>query len=200
MAYKLKELDEFKESCNKRRCLRATTYNSKTCVTEYKQSECYKKYIAKAERDNEKFAEKMSNKKNHNNVDNGIGEVTKEIWLKRIIWKRESGCEYDGNSKKKNWVDYDVFWNYIFTTAEKEYIVKNQSTELWLNENLDLMHIDSVGRSPEEKYNPNNVVLSGTLWHSRIDRFKDPVTLQDMSNDDREIWLQKLRNYIKEIQ
>lgn len=195
MAYKLKELDEFKESCNKRRCLRSTLYNEKTCLREYKQEDCHRKYLAKSERDNEKFIDKMS-KKNYGNV---IEEDHKEVDLKQIVWKRDSGCDYDGSSVKNNWTDYCIFWNSVFTHEEKKYLTLNYYQEFWVNKNLDLMHIDSVGRSPEEKYNPDNVVLSGRLWHSRIDQFKDPVTCQDMSNEQRELWLQKLKNYIKEI-
>jgi len=117
----------------------------------------------------------------------------------RAVWLRDSGKEYDGISKKKNWQEYCIFWNNIMSPEDQRYLIINFSQDLWLNESLDLMHIESIGRNSEEKYNIDNVVLVGRLFHSRIDQFKNPVTNEDMTNDERNFWLQKLKNYVKEI-
>jgi hypothetical protein len=192
LSFKIREYDEFKESCNKKRCLRNTMYNEKTCTKEYKIEACYRKYIQQVEKKNFKISE-SKNKSVDINIDERYEQLKKDIWL------RDSGVEYNGVSKKRDWNEYDAFWNSIFTKEEKINLVKNSFKDFWLNENLDLMHIESIGRSPEEKYNQDNIILAGRLWHSRIDQFKDPVTNLDMTNDERNDWLQRMKNYIKEI-
>jgi hypothetical protein len=111
---------------------------------------------------------------------------------------RDAG-EYNGSSVRKNWLDYDVFWNSIFTKDEKKYIIKNHLKDLHLCATLDIVHIESVRRNKKEERNINNVILGARLFHSLLDQYKDPVTQKDMNNDERHIWLNRMRDYIKEI-
>ena len=39
------ELEEFKETCNKKKCLKNLRYDPKTCFRESKQINCHKSYI-----------------------------------------------------------------------------------------------------------------------------------------------------------
>jgi hypothetical protein len=195
LAFKIKEYEQFQLDCNSKRCNRQTTYNTKTCIKEFKQKDCYRKYLIKVEKDNAKFLNKKNVDKNYkdlNNVDTEYEEFKRKVWL------RDYGS-YDGVSTKQNWMDVCVFWNSILTVEEKKYILKNDSQNLWVNKNIDIVHIESVGRKPEEKHNIDNALLGGRLFHGRLDQFKDPVFNTDMTNEQRNIWLNRMKNYIKEI-
>lgn len=190
---KIISLEEFKESCNKKRCLRNTTYFEKTCSKDYKQDNCYKKYLIKIEKQHQKVVDNRNKSFNKEiNIDYEYEE------FKRLVWIRDTGS-YDGISHKSNWQKYCVIWNYILTEEEKKHILKNYYNDLFVNKDLDIMHIDSVGRKPEEGLNKDNVILAGRLFHNLIDQYKNPVTQKNINNEEREQWLDRLRNYIKEI-
>ena len=195
MSYKIKEYEQFQIDCNNKRCNRNTTYNIKTCVKEFKQKDCYRKYLIKVEKDSAKFLNKKNVDKNYKDLNNV--DIEYEAF-KQKVWLRDYGS-YDGVSTKQNWMEICVFWNSILTVEEKKYILKNHSQDLWLNKKLGIAHIESVGRSPEEKFNIDNVVLCGEYFHSLLDQYKSPVTQKDMTNDDRNVWLQRMKNYIEEI-
>ena len=57
---------------------------------------------------------------------------------------------------------------------------------------LDVAHIISRARAPHVKYDPDNAVLLNRLFHSRIDTYRNPISGQPMSEEQREKWLQIL--------
>ena len=194
---KIKELDDFKSDCNKKRCNRNSKYNEKTCIKDYRQQQCYNHYVVLIEKKSAKISEQQNKNvdKDFRDLDNI--DIEYEIF-KQAVWMRDAG-EYNGSSVIKKWLDYDVFWNSIFTKDEKKYIIKNHLKDLHLCATLDIVHIESVGRNKKEERNINNVILGARLFHSLLDQYKDPVTQKDMNNDERHIWLNRMRNYIKEI-
>lgn len=154
----IKIIEEFKKDCNNKKCNRGTIYNEKKCITENKQNSCYIKYLKKIEKDKEKkelqiikskekqikklkeSSEEWKQKKedySSGKIDSLYEPLTineKDIELKKIVWLRDSGMKYDGSSKRKNWQDYCVFWNFIFTKEEKLLILKNSYKDLWLKD------------------------------------------------------------------
>lgn len=170
-------------------------YNDKTCKTDYKQESCFKKYLIKLEKDNAKFLNKKNVDKSYKDLDNVDIEYES---FKQKVWLRDYGS-YDGVSTKNNWMEICVFWTSILTNEEKKYILKNHSQDLWLNKKIGIAHIESVGRKPEEKFNLENVILCGEYFHSLLDQYKDIVTQKNMTNEQRNIWLDRMKNYIKEI-
>lgn len=199
----IKNIEEFKKDCLKRRCNRTTFYNEKTCKTESKQDSCYIKYMKQFEKNEQKKIDNyLKEKEKYIDNEGGFIPVVDEKWeeLKRYVWLRDTGYEYSGSSSnRKDWMNLCVIWRFILSDAEKKYILKNHYKDLWLNETLDIIHIESRARKPEDKYNPDNVILGGRLWHTLLDTYKDIVTQQDITNDERKTWLSIFKNYIKEI-
>lgn len=194
MSYKIKDSEQFQLDCDKKHCPRKTLYNAKTCTTDYKRNACYKQYVNKAEKDNAKLLNSKSVDKNFRDL-NSI-DIEYETF-KQSIWMRDYGS-YDGKSVKQNWAEVCVFWNSIFTLEEKKYILKNHNDDLIRNRNIDVVHIESQARRPDLKLDKNNVILGGRYFHALLDEYKDLVTQKNMTHAEREVWLDRMKNYIKE--
>lgn len=199
----IKNIEEFKKDCLKRKCNRNTFYNEKTCKTESKQDLCYGKYLKQFEKNEQKKIDNyLKEKEKYIDNEGDFIPVVDEKWeeLKRYVWLRDTGYEYNGSSSgRKDWMNLCVIWKFIFTDEEKKYIIKNHYKDLWLAETLDIIHIESRSRSSEDKYNPDNILLGNRYFHTLLDNYKNPINKEDMTNDERELWLNKLRKYIKEI-
>jgi len=191
MSFKIKELDQFQIDCNNKRCNRNTMYNDKTCKTDYKQKACYKKFLIKVEKDNFKF---LSKKSDYQEID--IDTEYEEF--KKLVWIRDTG-EYNGISNRNDWQNYCIFWNAVLTLEEKKYVLTNFKEQLFLNRNLDVVHIESQARRPDLKLDKDNVIIGGRYFHSLLDNYQDIVTQKPMSTEQREQWLDRLKHYIKEI-
>lgn len=152
---KITTLEEFKESCDKKRCLRNTMYNNKTCLTDSKRERCYKQYLTKLEKDKIKREEQIAKSKN---------KVIKvdEAWLecKRIVKER------DGN--KCRFIS-------ICTPAEKKIIL--EKVFMFKDfQKLDPAHIYSQGAYKHMYVLPENVATLYRYVHTCIDQFLDPFT------------------------
>jgi hypothetical protein len=185
------ELENFKKCCEKNVCLRQTIRSSK-CEKEYKQVTCYSKYLKKVEKNKEKTAERI--KESYNK------EVTiDERWveLRKQCWKRDAGF-YDGVFNRKDWMKCCKLWKSLNAT-ERNHIIENYKNEIWLNENIDMAHILPVGSDIEKKYDLENVVLCGRMFHSLLDQHKDPVTRESISKEERIEWFKRAKNFEKEV-
>jgi len=219
------DINEFIKKCETGTCPRYPGgYNKKTCSREHKRIRCFDKWLRQQEKKKEKrefdFQKKMEKHKaeikqkeedweikkeqyNNGEIDSLFDIVVdeKDLELKRIIWKRDAGLEYSGTSLNKNWQNYCVFWNHIFTKEEKlsmlNFCLKDK--DLLLGSYLDIVHIESRAQRPDLIYNPDNAILGFRFFHSRLDSYLDLVTGEPMSNKERSIWINRMKDYIKSI-
>ena len=205
---KIKSIEEFKENCINKYCNRNTIYNEKTCLRESKQNQCYKKYVHKIEKKNEKIQyqkQEWEEKKKayfSGEIDSLYDEIEideKDIELKKILFKRDLSIAYDGNSYFRDWIDKCVIFNYIFTDEERKEFVLNNFFKYSHNQffYLDVVHIESRARNPELKYEPTNCVIGGRYIHYFLDNYFDLVTGEKMNEERRNYWLNRLKKYVK---
>lgn len=164
-------LEEFQEKCNKNSCSRRT-FISKICKQEHKQKACYNKWLSKQ---NIPFE-----------VDEKQKQFIKACWIYNLGF-------YEEKSNYTNWKDYCMLWN-ILNKEEKDYIIINFRENLFLNQNLDCAHIEGKGNNPKEKYNIENIVIIGRYFHRLIDDYKDPVTQENISGEQRDNWFKRIKN------
>jgi hypothetical protein len=209
-------LEEFRIKCQKKNCLRRTMI-TKNCDKEYKQESCFKKFnihnekiIAKQELQQiEKLRKREQDIKLENELrikewqeymqkkeagtlepiefekDERYEAFKKECWLYYLGF-------YEGKSVYKNWKDYCMFWGCL-TLEEKNELNITYNNELWINENLDSAHIEGKGENPSMKYNVDNIVIIGRLWHGLIDTYKDPITRKPITQEERIKWFERIR-------
>ena len=153
-----KTIEEFKHSCLKKRCLRNTIYNDKTCKTNGKQERCFEKYLRKQEKDKEKLKDRI--------VDKDWQEVLD------IIHTRDKTC---------------VIWK-VLTVKERQYVVTNHFDEYrWLSKTLDGAHVIGRNNK-QYKYNPNNVLLINRYFHRLLTDHKDPITQEYLTKEEVMNW------------
>jgi hypothetical protein len=109
----------------------------------------------------------------------------KECWLYYLGF-------YEGKSVYKNWKAYCMFWDCL-TIQEKNELNNIYKDELWINVNLDIAHIEGKGENPAQKYNVENVVIIGRLWHGLLDTFKDPITRKPITQEERMNWFKRIK-------
>jgi len=177
-----KSIDEFQSCCRARRCLRATIITPR-CKLESKQTACYAKYIKKLDRDKGKKRKPIRVKR-----DTDYEDFVREVWLLETgdVPKKFIGDE---------WKPYCCIWG-AMTTKEKSYVNENFYDTLWLNKDVDVAHLEGKGSNPEDekRLSPSNAALCGRGFHSLLDTYKDPVTHGDMTREQRDIWIERIRN------
>jgi hypothetical protein len=169
--------EQFSASCEKKQCRRKTMM-SKNCSTESKRKSCYKKFLAQQEKNYNKPVKKKEIK-----VDHRWEKVREECWKRDypvVIFDGvpAKGVDYNWRSICRYWV----------TRTEKEKIILSDKYEdqLWLNQHLDVCHIKQRSKSPADKYNLENVVLMGRVWHKIFDEYTDPLTGDKLTPEERE--------------
>lgn len=155
------ELEEFKNNCNNKKCLKHLRYDSKTCIRESKQLNCYKSYIRNIEKKEQKFK-------------NNINEWEEENKFINEIWLRDTGESRGNESKRDNWKNYCRIWKSL-TVEERNYLEKNYKEELWINKDLDVAHIKPKSTNIDDRYDYENVILIGRFFHRRLTDMKHPV-------------------------
>ena len=159
------DLEKFKESCQKKRCLRNTMITPQ-CPKEYKQEQCYNKFIQKQERDQVKRQEKFEKQKHKEiEVDTKWVEVQKEVWI------RDKGqCRFCSILDQKKYVE-------------------SIKPHLWGDfKKIDCAHILPRSSYPSLKYEVSNIVLLYRAVHTNIDNFVDPITKKPMTKEEHEQW------------
>ena len=129
----------------------------------------YQKYLVKIEKQENRRKEKMSNVKPK--------KVSKHIDEEKAFIQEVR--ERDGDCVLTERLDMDAYR-----------LVKNNDT--FKQGILDVAHIISRARSPKLKYDPENAVLLNRLFHERIDGYKHPITGTDITEEQREKWLEIL--------
>jgi len=200
---KVKEYEEFQEDCLKGNCNRRTMYNAKTCKTASKQKSCYPRYIKMLEKQQAKMVKHIEDKRNtleHMIETNFESDVDLE-WekTKQEVWERDTCSEYKGVYKYSDPSDYCVIWKYILTEEERQYILLNHLEDFNSYKSLNNVHIESRQRSPELKYDTNNIILAHQYFHDLFDNYKDLVTRRNIDNDGRNLWIERFKKYVNEI-
>jgi hypothetical protein len=177
------ELEEFKENCNKRKCLKHQRYDSKTCFRESKQINCHKSYI------------RLETKKIQ------LYKETKEEWGKQAdfdneVWLRDAGQDKGGKSVRQEWWKFCKIWKIL--TEEERSIVMDDS-EVHIAETLDIAHIKAKSIAISEKHDLNNVVLVSRLFHRRLTDLIHPVNKTPITNNQAMIWLTSARDGKRKI-
>lgn len=163
------DLETFKASCQKKRCLRNTMITPQ-CPKDYKQEQCYTKFTQKKEKDKVKQEIKYKEQK----------EKSKEIEVdEKWVEVREKVRQRDGNKCRLL---------SILTSEEKIFLLKEQRENLWLNKTLDPAHVLSRSKRPDLIYSEDNIVILGRLFHSRLDSIQNPLTGENISSIERDGW------------
>lgn len=155
------ELEEFQFNCNKKKCLKHQRWDSKTCMRESKQLNCYKSYTRLENKKIEMYKQVKKEWEEQASFDN-------EIWL------RDTGESKGDSSKRDNWKNYCRLWKSL-TIEERNYLEKNYKEELWINKDLDIAHIKPKSINIEDKDNIENVILIGRWFHRRLTDMIHPV-------------------------
>lgn len=177
------ELEEFKESCKNKKCLRRLRFDSKTCVRESKQINCFKSWSRLETKKTEKY-------KNRNELWKQEFEFLDEVWI------RDAGEKKGSQASRKQWWKFCKIWK-ILTESERTIVMDDE--EVHVAEDLDVAHIKPKSTAITEKYDLNNVVLISRLFHRRLTDLVHPVYKTPISNDDAKIWLESARDGERKI-
>ena len=128
-----------------------------SCVTPQRQNSCWLKYAVA--------------------VDTYDGADTVD-WkeFRKKIWFRDAGY-YDGVFKVgNNWKSICGLWRCL-TEEERDLYLSHEINieDEWLNKILSVAHVESRGQVPEKSWKADNVVLIGSLFHTRLDEYKHPL-------------------------
>lgn len=129
----------------------------------------YHKYILKVEKQDKKRKEKLLTlkpKKQSKHID------TEKEFVQAVR-------DRDGDCVLTDRLDVDAYR-----------LIKNNDT--FKQGILDVAHIISRARALHMKHDPDNAVLLNRLFHERIDGYKNPLTGDDINEEQREKWLQIL--------
>lgn len=135
---------------------------SRNCLKEWKQEKCYEKYLNKQ-------IDVLNNNINK--------EDSKDLVFRKLLLERDKEC---------------LIWK-ILTDEEKKYIGDNFKYEYELLSNvLDTVHILSRNERPDLKHDMTNAFIGCRYFHTLLDGYKDLITREDMSKEQRDAWLQRI--------
>ena len=177
------EIEEFKENCKNKKCLRRLRFDSKTCVRESKQLNCFKSWS------------RLEAKKIE------LYKQTKEEWslqadFDKEVWLRDAGEEKGNKSVREQWWKFCKIWK-ILTEQERRVVLDDP--EVHIGETLDIAHIKPKSTAITEKHDLNNVVLISRLFHRRLTDLVHPVDKTPITNNDAKVWLESARDGKRKI-
>lgn len=177
------ELEDFKSNCNNKKCLKHQRYDSKTCIRESKQLNCFKSWSRQETKKQISF------------------ENSSEIWQKETdfldsVWFRDAGEPKGNSASRENWIKFCKIWKIL---NEKEKMIVLQDEEYYTAKDLDVAHIKPKSTAINEKYDINNVVLVSRLFHRRLTDLLHPVNKNRISNEEARLWLESARDGKRKI-
>jgi hypothetical protein len=177
------ELDKFKESCSKKRCLRQTMYNTKICITNYKQEDCYKKYLTKQEKDKAKQDEKNAIRSAE------IEEYKRKKKAGEKIEYVDNDTEWTKTSQLVKERDNNQcrLWN-VLTEEEKDYCNTEQKQTIHFNKIKGSAHVIARSGSKNLFYELKNLYLLGWGFHFRMDNMQNPLTGKPATKEEIDSW------------
>jgi len=166
------EFNEFVSHCLSKNCLRRTMYNEKTCLKEYKQKNCYRKYHILHEKHLKKQEELQNTPKELPQIDE------KWVEVRTKVFKRDKySCQYTQYLKKSKMCEY--FMAISLTKGNEDAV--------------DPAHIFGKGAFPHLKYDEDNVITINHLFHMRLDEYRHPLTGEGLTKEERnEVFLSML--------
>ena len=175
-------IEQFKQSCNKKHCLRKTMITPQ-CPKDYKQEQCYKKFIQKQEKD--KVKQEVKNVKRQSDID----EYKRKKQAGEKIEFVDPDPEWAKVSQQVKERDHDQcrLWA-ILTPEEKEYCNTEQKQNMYFNKTKGAAHVIARSQSKNLFYSLSNLVWLGWCMHHRIDNMQDPLTGKPMTNEERDNW------------
>lgn len=173
------DIESFQDKCNNRVCLRKTftDFDGKgKCLTEKKQSDCYKKYINQLEKDNIKKQKRIEELKN-----NEIEVDQKWIDTRKLVIDRD-------HSKCRVWR--------VLSPKDQKYILTNFSDDyIALSRILDVDHIIPKSVRFDLYYDLDNLLLMSRYFHRLLTDYKHPVTREKITDEEKKMIYQKIKNY-----
>jgi hypothetical protein len=192
----MKTLFEFQTDCKRSTCNRHA-FQSVNCKLSKKQERCYYAWIKTQQKKSDKLQKKIDDiKEKFQKFLNGEIDLEFEVDdkyedFRKQVWLRDCGI-FDGISKKKDWKKYCRIWN-ILTDEEKKYFDEHYSETAWINENLDVCHIEERSSHPELKYVSDNTTICGRFFHSRLDSYVNPVYNINITKEERKEWFENAK-------
>ena len=187
---------QFIYDCNSNICNRHT-FKSNNCKKEQKQERCYRRWIKEQEIKQQKIQKEIQDKREkYQKFLNGEIDLEYEVddeyeEFRKQVWIRDCG-NFDGVVKHKDWKNYCRIWN-ILTDSEKKYFDEHYSDAAFINENLDVCHIQERSSHPELKYTVENAVICGRMFHSRLDAYTSPVYARSITKEERNKWFENAK-------
>lgn len=173
------ELSQFQENCNNKKCLKRQRWDSKTCIRTSKQTNCHKSY------------ERLEAKKEISKSELSENQV-ETLQQLNDVWLRDSGQVFI-DKKQENWKSICRLWRTL-TEEEKQIFLEVNKDNLHLCQILDMAHVEAKSIRPDLKYLVENVVLMNRLSHSFIDFAKSPLTGENITNEERNNWWNRIVN------
>lgn len=82
----------------------------------------------------------------------------------------------------------------IIMTPEELGIRNKRNIPSYFLTNMDAAHYESVGSHVEKTYDLNNIFTLCRSCHSSLDSYNSPVTGKPISNEEHELWWNKIKN------
>ena len=197
-----KTIFQFQNECSKNQCNRHTM-QSKNCYKASKQMRCYNTWVKALQKKSDKMRKQIQDKKDKQEaflrgeieleyeVDDKYEEFRKQVWI------RDCGF-YDGIVHRKDWKNYCRIWA-ILTDCQKAYFDEHYKEVDFINQDLDVCHIQERSSHPELKYEPDNAVVCARIFHTRLDLFTHPLYPRSITKEERQEWSERAKNNKEEI-
>ena len=172
-------IEEFCNSCEKKFCNRHTFYN-KTCARRLKQESCYTKWVKQNNKNFKKFKDKLEEDY----------KFIEEVWI-----------YYTGSYTKsffegESWKKYCALW---LCLSDEEKQIASTFDGMFLNQNIDVAHIESRNQSRKHIKDKDNVILMGRYFHTCLDTLIDPVTGVEISVGKKTEWMLRAKENIDKL-
>jgi len=172
------QLIDFQEKCNAKLCLRKTFTDFDTkgkCFTHSKQSNCYTKYLKQLEKDQESRTKRIEELKN--------AEITidqKWIETREKVLNRDKSCRV---------------WQSL-SMPQRVYVLEHYSDDYnYLSKILDVDHIIPKSVRFDLYYELDNLLLMSRYFHRLLTDYKHPVTRKKITDEEKKIIYEKIKNY-----
>lgn len=114
--------------------------------------------------------------------------------FRRAVWERDYGIFVRNRTltKKDEWRKVCQFYKCL-TDDEKKLFLMTWKDSLYRCNVIDIAHLIPKSINPKEKYNPDNAACINTIAHGCLDTYRNPLTNEPMTRNDRNKWIDRIR-------
>ena len=121
-----------------------------------------------------------------------------EKYLKRKQKEKQTATAVDSRWEKVRKAVFDRdghscrLWR-VLTSKEQCFVLTQFGRQFRMLQELDPAHVQGRNAAPEHKYDPDMVFTLCRYFHSLMDTYRDPVTQEPMTKEQRDQWWQRIR-------